>query len=164
MLGSFILLLSVCFILFLIFCCKKKSGEHFSAFKKNMGRQKKTNGYANPTKKTSSLILVKKGGGHRFEKKTYWHSLFFWWIYGLGCSACFFCSCLSVLFCFYFFAARKNQEKSFLRSEKKHGKTEEWTREPNLTEEHDRRASIVLPINPLKINTSQFDSLATRRG
>ena len=29
---------------------------------------------------------------------------------------------------------------------------------------HNRRATMFLPINPLKINTSRFDSLATRQG
>ena len=29
--------------------------------------------------------------------------------------------------------------------------------------EHNRRATMFLPISPLKINTSRFDSLATRQ-
>ena len=33
-----------------------------------------------------------------------------------------------------------------------------------VDEEHNLRASIVLPINPLKIHTSRFDSIATRWG
>ena len=33
----------------------------------------------------------------------------------------------------------------------------------HVDEEHNRRASIFLPVNPLEINTSRFDSLATRR-
>ena len=32
-----------------------------------------------------------------------------------------------------------------------------------VDEEHSRRRSIFLSINPLKINTSRFDSLAARR-
>ena len=31
-----------------------------------------------------------------------------------------------------------------------------------VDEERNRRASIVLPTNPLKINTSRFNSIATR--
>ena len=31
-----------------------------------------------------------------------------------------------------------------------------------VDEEHNRRASILLPINPFKINTSRFDYFATR--
>ena len=30
--------------------------------------------------------------------------------------------------------------------------------------EHTRRVTMFLPIKPLKINTSRFDSLATRQG
>ena len=34
--------------------------------------------------------------------------------------------------------------------------------EKKIDEERDRRASIFFPINPLKVNTLRFDSIATR--
>ena len=45
------------------------------------------------------------------------------------------------------------------------GGEKEINGDPNqVDEERNRRASIVLPINPLKISTSHFGSIATRWG
>ena len=63
------------------------------------------------------------------------------------------------LFCVVFvFRCRKNQVITFLRPEGNVGDANQ------VDEEYNRRASIFLPINPLKINTFWFDSLATDRG
>ena len=70
-------------------------------------------------------------------------------------------ACLSVVWCSW-----KNQMIIFfLRAEKNSEGEKKTNRDVNqVDEEHNRRASIFLPINRLKINTSRFDSLATRRG
>ena len=51
----------------------------------------------------------------------------------------------------------------FLRAEENMGGERKTNGNANQADqEHNRRASIFLPINPLKINTFQFDSLAAR--
>ena len=74
-------------------------------------------------------------------------------------------ACLPVLCLFRFVFYKKSRDITFLRAEK-------YMEEENKTNgdaiqvgnEHNRRASIFLPIKPLKINTSWFDSTATRWG
>ena len=67
-------------------------------------------------------------------------------------------ACLSVVYYCY-------QVIIFLRAEEIMGGEKEINGDPNqVDEERNRRASIVLPINPLKISTSQFGSIATRWG
>ena len=69
------------------------------------------------------------------------------------------------LFCVAFgFHCTKNPVISYLRPKENMGgekKTNEYANQ--VDEEYNQRASIFLPINPLKINTSRFDSLATGR-
>ena len=81
----------------------------------------------------------------------------------LGCPASFFCFCLSYLFCVVFvFHCRKNQVIIFLRPEENMGGKKKTNGDANpVNRDHNRRAIIFLTINPLKINTSRFDSLAT---
>ena len=72
---------------------------------------------------------------------------------------------LSVCFVVFVFHRRKHQVIFFLRPEESMG----WERRTNgdtnpVDEGHNRRAGIFLPINPLKIKTSRFDSLATGWG
>ena len=70
--------------------------------------------------------------------------------------------CLFGVFVFY---CRNNQVIIFLRAEKNMGEAKRTNGDANHVDvEHNRRASIFLPINPLKINTSRFDSLATGWG
>ena len=54
---------------------------------------------------------------------------------------------------------------TFLRAEENMGGDRKTNGDANqVDEEHNQRKSIFLPINPLEINTSRFDSLATPRG
>ena len=63
----------------------------------------------------------------------------------------------------FVFRCRKNQVIICLRAEENTGGEKKTSGYVNqVDEEHNRRASIFLPINLLKINTSRFDSLATR--
>ena len=101
-----------------------------------------------------------KGGSHRFEKRMYWYSLHFVGNSGLGCPVCFWCFCLSV--CFVLFV-EKSGDHFFLRAEENMRGEKKINGDANqVDEEHSRRVSIFLPINPLKINASRFDSLTTR--
>ena len=69
--------------------------------------------------------------------------------------------CLFRFVCYY----RKDQVGIFLRAEENMEGEKKTNGDANqVDEERDRRASIFLPINPLKINTSLFDSIATRWG
>ena len=83
---------------------------------------------------------------------------------------CFAFACLPVLclfrFVFYYNNNRKNQVIIFLQVEEKMEREEKADGDANqVDEEHNnRRASIFLPINPLRINTSRFGSIATRWG
>ena len=53
----------------------------------------------------------------------------------------------------------------FQRPEKNTGGEKKTSKNAHqVDEEHNQRASTFLPINHLKINTSRFDSLATRWG
>ena len=53
----------------------------------------------------------------------------------------------------------------FLRAEKNMGGKKKTNGDANQVDEVDnRRASVFLPFIPLKINTSRFDSIATRWG
>ena len=66
------------------------------------------------------------------------------------------------LFCVFVFRYKKNQVILSLRPEESMGGEKKTNRDANqVDEEHNRRASIFLPINPLKISTSRFDSFAT---
>ena len=57
----------------------------------------------------------------------------------------------------------KNQVIIFLRAEENVGGEKKTDGDTNqVDEERNRRASIFLPINPVKINTSRFDYIATR--
>ena len=102
-----------------------------------------------------------KGGSHRFEKRMYWYSFLFvgdvWtWMPDL------FLLLLSGLFRFIF-RCRENQVMIFLRPEESMGGERRTNGDANqVDEEHNWRASIFLPINPLKISTTRFDFLATR--
>ena len=66
-------------------------------------------------------------------------------------------------FVFYY---RKNQVMAiFLRAEENIRGEKKTNGDANqVDEEHNWRASILLPNNPLKINTSRFDSISTRWG
>ena len=100
-----------------------------------------------------------KEGSHRFEKRMYWYSFLFlgelWaWMPGLFLVFAY----LSVVYCFY-------QMIIFLRAEENMGEEKKINGDANqVDEERNRRASIFLPINPLKINTSRFDYIAMRWG
>ena len=78
-------------------------------------------------------------------------------------------ACLPVL-CLFRLVFLLQQEKSsgddFLQAEETMGGEKNTNGDANhVDEEHNRRASIFLPINPLKIDTSRFDYyVATRRG
>ena len=73
--------------------------------------------------------------------------------------------CSSISFCFYFFAAENSSHDYFLRPKENMGREKKTTGDANhVDEEHNRRASILLPINLVKISTSRFDSLATGWG
>ena len=72
---------------------------------------------------------------------------------------------LVYLYCLVFFCCRKNQVIIFLRPEENVGGEKKTNGYANqVDQEHNQRASIFLPINPLKNNTSRFDYLATRWG
>ena len=54
---------------------------------------------------------------------------------------------------------------SFLQAEENMGGEKKFNGDANqVDEERNRRASILLPINSLKINTFRFDFIATRWG
>ena len=74
---------------------------------------------------------------------------------------CLFCVCFVL-----FFTTRKNKVMViFLRAKENMGGEKKTNEDANqVDEEHNRRASIFLPINPLRIHTSRFDSIATRGG
>ena len=62
---------------------------------------------------------------------------------------------MSVSFCFLL---RENQVIIFLRAEKNMGEEKKTNKDANqVDEKRNRRASVFLPINPLKNNTSRFD-------
>ena len=75
-------------------------------------------------------------------------------------------ACLSVSCLFRFVSYyRKNQVIIFLRDEENMGGEKKTNGDTNqVDEERNRRASIFLPINPFKINTSGFGCIATRWG
>ena len=102
-----------------------------------------------------------KGWEPPFEKRMYWYYFLFlgdvWtWMPGLFL--------VVLLVCLLCFAAGKSSDNHFFLRPKKNMGGETWTNEDDnhVDIEHNRRASIFLPINPLKINTFRFDSLATR--
>ena len=110
-----------------------------------------------------------KEGSHRFEKRMYWYYfLFLWGNSGLGCPACVLCFCLSACFVSvsFCFLLQENQVMIiFLRAGGNVGGEKKIYEDVNqVDEERNRRASIFLPINPLKIKTSRFGSIATRWG
>ena len=109
-----------------------------------------------------------KEGCHRFKKRIYWYSFLFWGNSGLGCPACVLCFCLSACFvsvslCF---SLQENQGMIiFLRAEENMVGEKKINRDADqVNEECNRRASIFLPINPLKINTSRVSVLSQRVG
>ena len=60
---------------------------------------------------------------------------------------------------------KKSGNHFILRAEENMGEDKETNGDANeVDKEHNRRASIFLPIKLLKINTSRFDSLTARRG
>ena len=76
-------------------------------------------------------------------------------------------ACLPVFsrFRFVFYYRRNQVMITFLRADENMGGEKKINGDANqVDEERNRRASIFLLINPLKINTSRFDYLATRRG
>ena len=76
-------------------------------------------------------------------------------------AACVLCFCLCLSACFvsvsFCFLLQKNMVTIVQRAEENLGG------EKKTNEERNRRASIFLPINPLKINTFRFGAIATRR-
>ena len=74
---------------------------------------------------------------------------------------CLFCVCFVV-----FFTTGKNEGMIiFLGAEENTGVEKKTNGDANqVDEEYNRRASIFLPINPLKIDTPRFDSIVTRWG
>ena len=108
-----------------------------------------------PAKKTSNSTPVGKKGGHRLGKRVYWYSFLFWGNSGPGCpllaSCVFVFACLSVVYCSY-------QVIIFLGAEESMG------RKKKTNEERNRRASIFLPNNPLKITTTRFGPFRTSVG
>ena len=68
-----------------------------------------------------------------------------------ACLPVVYCSCQVILF---FLQAKENMEGE----KKTNGQANK------VDEERNRRASISLPINPLKINTSRFGSITTHWG
>ena len=106
-------------------------------------------------KKTSISIPGRKEGSHRFEKWMYWCSFSFSGeILDLGARlVSFVFACLSVVHCFY-------RVIIFLQAEENMGREKKTNGDANqVVEEHNRRASIFLPTNPLKI--TRFGSFAT---
>ena len=75
-------------------------------------------------------------------------------------------ACLPVCVCFIlFFTTGKPGDDHFFCKLKNVWEERKNNRDANQVDEgRSRRASILLPINPLKINTSRFDSIATRWG
>ena len=106
-------------------------------------------------------------GSHRFEKQMYCFVLFCFlgklcaWMPGLCLvffSVYLFCVCFVL-----FFTTGKPGDGHFLRAEQSMGGEKKTNGDANrVDEERNRSASIFLPINPLKINTFRFGSIATR--
>ena len=75
------------------------------------------------------------------------------------------CVLVLCLFCFVFHYRKNQVIIIFLRAEENVGGEKKINGDANqVDEERNRRVSIFLPINPLKISTSRFDSIATHRG
>ena len=90
---------------------------------------------------------------------------FFWGNSGLGCRvvSCAF-ACLPVLCLFRFVLLQKNQVIIFQPAEENMGEKKTDGDANQVDEERNRGASTFLFINPLKINTSRFDCIASRWG
>ena len=101
-----------------------------------------------PAKKTSSLTPADKGRSHRFAKRMYLYSFLFLGELWAWMPALFILSLLVV--CCVLFLTGNN---FFLRAEENIGGEKKVNRDANqVDEERNRRASIFLPINALKIN------------
>ena len=78
-------------------------------------------------------------------------------------SGAFICLPVSCLFRFGSNIQEKNEVIIFLRAEENTGEEKTTNGDANqVDEERNRRASIFLPINLLKISTSRFGFIATR--
>ena len=110
-----------------------------------------------PTKKTRNSTLGGRRGATALKSGC--TGIYFFSGGTLGLDArlvSFVFACLSVVFCSY-------QEIIFLRAEENMRGKKKTNEDANQVDgEHNRRASIFLPITPLKINTSRFDTIATR--
>ena len=120
--------------------------------------------------RTSSLFLAGEGRNHRFEKRMYCYISFSGETKGLNARLVYFallsaCFALSLfLFCF-----REIEVMTTLPRAEKTTISMGLEKRANgcgnqVDEERNRRASNLLPINRLKINSSRFDSDAMRWG
>ena len=121
-----------------------------------------------PSKENKQFDPGGKEGSHRFEKRMYWYSFLFLgdlWAWMPGFCLVLLPVCLFCVYFVLFFYYRKNQVIIFQRAEKNMGGEKKINRDANqVDEERNRRASIFLPINSLKINKFRFDYIATRWG